>query len=287
MTGRFPYEPKPRFLTKIATGDTDGVNWDIYCAGFGDSGWRAKQLASHLWSWLPAIVLHPTAEPPEFGEWEVKLAQAARHVFKTDNVDTRGELGEILLHIICRQHYGTYPTLFKLFYKTSENDVIKGFDMMHTVHDQSDDSLQIWFGEAKFYTCLNDAVRAAISSLEEHLTEEFLDSEKAIVGPKIHSNVPGYEKIMYLLEDISVNAKTLRAHLVVPIFLTFDFANMSNHKESSESYIGEVLEFAAPKLAVIKNSSWFESVKVKVFTLPLGYKKDLVREFSKKLKGMR
>jgi hypothetical protein len=282
-TERFPYEPKAKLLSLVADGDDEGLHWQIYCAGFNEKGWRKKELAMHLISWLPAIVLHPTAEPPEFGDWSQKLSQAARHVFATKNVDSRGEIGEILLHIICRQNFRTYPTIFKLFYKTASNDVVKGFDLIHTNYCESADEIEIWLGESKFYKSLGRAITDAVESINTHLTEDFLDAEKALVGPKINPGVPGYEKLKYLLEDISVNASELKKHLIIPIFVTFNLKEIKSLTEATDSYTDLLKCKLLPKLKFIKGAGWFESVRVKVFAMPLGLKDDLVEEFSKKL----
>ena len=282
-TERFPYEPKAKLLSLVADGNDEGLHWQIYCAGFNEKGWRTKELAKHLISWLPAIVLHPTAEPPDFGDWPQKLSQAARHVFATENVDSRGEIGEILLHIICRQNHKTYPTIFKLFYKTASNDVVKGFDLIHTHYYEDTDEVEIWLGESKFYKSLGRAIADAIESINTHLTEDFLDAEKALVGPKIDPEVPGYEKLQYLLEDISVNASELKKHLTIPIFVTFNAKEIKSLTEMTDEYADLIKSKLLPKIDVIKQTSWFESVKVKLFAMPLGLKADLVEEFSKRL----
>jgi hypothetical protein len=85
---------------------------------------------------------------------------------------------------------GTFPAVSKLFYKTATNDVVKGFDLVHTKLN-ADDTLEIWLGEAKFWKKGVPAVRDAIRSIKKHLELGFLEAEKILVGPKVSPETPG------------------------------------------------------------------------------------------------
>jgi hypothetical protein len=47
--------------------------------------------------------------------------RAAERIYKTRKSEVRGEIGELLLHAICRQFSGTFPAVSKIYYKDSSN----------------------------------------------------------------------------------------------------------------------------------------------------------------------
>jgi hypothetical protein len=60
----------------------------------------------------------------------------------TDKYQKRGEIGELLLHVICREVFKTYPAITKYFYKDSSNNTVKGFDAVHVVVTKT--GLELW-----------------------------------------------------------------------------------------------------------------------------------------------
>jgi hypothetical protein len=98
------------------------------------------------------------------------IETAAERIYKTEKSAHRGEIGELLLHAICRQFSGTFPAISKIYYKDSSNDVVKGFDLVHTRLEQTTGELQLWLGEAKFYTSGTKAIADTIASIRKHLT---------------------------------------------------------------------------------------------------------------------
>src|SRR4051812_15581790 len=98
------------------------------------------------------------------------IEDAARRVYESDHYRKRGEFGELLLHAALRSHFNSESAVSKLFYKTGDNDTVKGFDCVHVVANEETNGLELWLGEAKFYADVADAMQKAIASLEE-LTE--------------------------------------------------------------------------------------------------------------------
>jgi hypothetical protein len=71
-----------------------------------------------------------------------------------------------LLHAALRSHFGSAPAVSKLFYKTGDNDTVKGLTA-RVVDRNETEGLEPWLGEAKFYADIGDAMQKAIASLEE------------------------------------------------------------------------------------------------------------------------
>jgi hypothetical protein len=105
------------------------------CANFEAGNWRTDGLAAHALKWLPEFAL-------KYEEWSnlshenaVELiVKAARKIYKTEKFKTRGEFGELFLHIAVRQHFKTFPAVSKIFFKDSPNKTVAGFDIAHVVY---------------------------------------------------------------------------------------------------------------------------------------------------------
>src|SRR5438552_9569908 len=92
------------------------------------------------------------------------LRQAAQRVYTTHRFENRGEFGELMLHVVLRQVFGTLPAISKIYYKDAANDTVKGFDAVHVV--ASSDAFELWLGEAKFYDDALAAIRDVAKELK-------------------------------------------------------------------------------------------------------------------------
>jgi Cap4 SAVED domain len=180
------YDTKPdRFLECRYSVKTANPNVEIYCAGFELNTWRAAPFAYHLVEWLPDYAL-PEEELQAINHANavVKLRQAAIRVYTSDKYKKRGEAGEIALHAICRDFFDTIPISPRVFYKSTSNDVIKSFDLVHARFPKNQ-PFEIWLGESKLYTNPADAMTDAIKSINDHIDRGFLTSQKLLLGPQI------------------------------------------------------------------------------------------------------
>ena len=122
----------------------------VVCPGFETRIWRYERLAAHLTDWLPEFVFRPEDLPPEIVNTTAirkLMERAVNHLYDENTKTSRGELGELLLHVTCRQFCNTFPAVSKLFYKTSTNEVVKGFDIAH-VRMKTESEVELWLGEA-------------------------------------------------------------------------------------------------------------------------------------------
>jgi hypothetical protein len=128
------------------------------CAGYEASQWRAEGLAKALLRSLPQFAL-PIEQWHSFNTATgvEQLARAARAIYTTTKYHNRGEVGELLLFSIMREHYNSEPIVSKFYFKSSANDTVKGFDAVHVVSNGNEPEL--WLGEVKFYTTLRQMKR--------------------------------------------------------------------------------------------------------------------------------
>ena len=193
----------------------------VLCAGFEQKDWRAVALTDDLFQ------RHLTSFALSYGEYisitgetaAKSLKRAAQVVYATDKYRRRGEFGELLLHAALVDFFGATPAVSKIFYKDSDNDTVKGFDSVHLVN--TDDGIEVWLGEAKFYADLTDAIREAAKSIEEHLKRDFLRREFVAITNKVDHDWPHAAQFMDALDD-ATSLDEIAQTLVVPVLLTYE-----------------------------------------------------------------
>jgi hypothetical protein len=252
------------------------------CAGYETGEWRYKQLAKHLIEWLPEFAL-TYSELKELGAHNAVplLAQAAKSVYTSEKYQKRGELGELLLHIVLRQTCTTVPAISKYYFKDSPNDTVKGFDAVHVVATPKD--LELWLGEVKFYDDIQSAIRDVTKEINAHLERDYLHAEFTAITNKIDPAWPHAKKLAKLLHK-NTSLDQVFTRVCVPALLTYDSPTVAGYKESSAAYR------KAFESEVLKNHTSFSgkklpaNIQVRLFLIPLRKKKDLVKAFDGELK---
>jgi hypothetical protein len=272
-----------RLLTQLMS---QGKPWthDSFCAGFEVKQWRCNGLADHVIEWLPDYALKEDELKVHHGNMYVRLRQAAARVYATDNYGKRGELGEIALHAICRDFFGTIPLAPRVFYKTSSNDVIKSFDMVHVRYVEGA-KFEIWLGESKFYKSGADAIASAIESIEQHIEAGFLKHEKLLLGPQVSKDLPQAELVRKLLAS-QTSLDALFANAVFPVCIACDSKAVAAHKEHSDAYLDKVQAELSALRDKLDESGLPGKIKMHLIYLPLESKDKLAAAFDKRLKGL-
>jgi hypothetical protein len=257
------------------------------CVGYERNEWRITQFAQHVFEWLPEFALTPS-------EWQsmqhansVKLMRrAAQQVYKSKKFAKRGEFGELLLHAIVRQVHNSIPAISKIFYKTADNDTVKGFDAVHVVG--SPDDLELWLGEAKFYNRIGAAIRDVVAELEVHTDTDYLRAEFNLIVGKLDDAVPHTEKLKKLLSP-NTSLDEVFNRVCIPVLLTYDSECIANHTSCCQNYEAAFkaeLEMNHGKFikAISKKKGIPKDVTIHLFLLPLAEKKKLVEAFDERLK---
>lgn len=253
------------------------------CAGYEGDKWRAKKLASHIFSWLPQVALDQTRKDTlDSANWHERIELAAAHVYRTKKTGSRGEIGEILLHIACVQEFGTLPVLCKLILKTSHNDTVKGFDAVHVVYAKGD--IELWLGESKFYTDPKRAIRDALASVREHLLPAFLDTEKAMLYGHIPEEIPQADDLQKLLHQNTTSDKLLKQS-VFPVLIAYESTAISKHADLTDEFQKEIESEISSLHQLVADSKSDITVRLQLIFVPMHLKADLVAFFDKKLEA--
>ena len=256
-------------------------NSTAFCAGYDTGAWRATQLADHIFAWLPFAALAQEHQL-SFGahNFHDMLQLAAAHIYNSKKTDSRGELGELLLHIACVKHFNTIPVLCKLILKTSSNDTVKGFDGVHILKAGS--SFEIWLGESKFYEDGKHAIRDAVGSVTSHLLPAFLDTEKAMIFGHVSSEVPHRAELLSLFKA-QTSKDELMKMAVFPILIAYESDAVSNFSIVAEPYIDSLREEIETLRTYFAERAKQLRLRFQLIFVPLGTKQAVVTRFDQKL----
>lgn len=213
----------------------------------------------------------------------VRLKQAAARVYTSEKYQSRGELGEIILHAICRDFFKTIPLAPRVFYLTASNDVVKSFDMAHVKYTDENE-LELWLGEAKLYKKPIEAITSAIASVQAHIDAGFLKNQKLLLGPQISKNIPRYDEIRSLLSD-KTSLDKLFSSAVFPICIACDSKAVNEHTAHTKLYIESIKKEITTLQVKLADSDLPSKIRIMLIYVPLKSKTALAAAFDKKLKS--
>lgn len=252
------------------------------CVGYEAKSWRGKALARHLMQWLPEFALsYSECTGLDAGSAVRRVGEAAAAIYTSDKYQKRGEFGEVLLHAIVRQRYNSIPLISKIYFKDSPNDTAKGFDSVHVV--ESPEGLELWLGEAKFYSDIARAMSEAAKSLDAHFQTDFLKKEFIAIRRKIDATQPLPAGATDFFEpNRSLDQVVKSIH--VPVLITYNSQAVQDHDEVGPEYV------AAFEAEVLRHQESFAALSlpkhsvVHLLLLPLHDKSSLVAEMDRLLK---
>lgn len=277
------YDTKPeRFLERIVFQNSQNPSGSVCCAGYELETWRCRQFANHLVEWLPDYALVEEELNISHGNMYVKMQQAAVRVYTSEKYKKRGEVGEISIHAICRDYFGTIPISPRVFYKSASNDPVKAFDMVHARLRRK--GVELWLGESKLFANAQRAVAEAIRSVKLHLEQGFLSNQKLLLGPQIPKTTPRYSEIMDLFKS-QTSLDHFLASAVFVIGILCDSSALKSNKALSDAYRAEVAAELNEISEKIKASGLTTKLRFLVLYVPLADKEALVNEFDRRLKA--
>lgn len=257
------------------------------CSGYENKLPRTEGLADHLFNWIPYVGLNQELQL-QLGSHNFidLLSVAARHIYTTKKTTSRGELGEILLHLACILEFGTIPVMCKLALKSGANDTVKGYDGVHLLPVKND--FEIWLGESKFYQGNGTgAVTDAVSSIAEHFLTAFLNTEKAMIYGHISQETPHYEELRTLFKK-QTSGDDLIKKSVFPALICYESKTVDNFQDFSDEYVEALtLEIKSLENHFAKkcDEANISKIRFQLIFVPIDNKKKLVDRFDQKLKA--
>jgi hypothetical protein len=256
-----------------------------FCPGYEQGRWRATELARDVFDRHLTSFALPYSEYNEINHDNAaaSLRKAAESIYKTDKYSKRGEFGELLLHAIVRDLYGSQPAISKIYFKDSANDTVKGFDAVHVV--EIDEELELWLGEVKFYSDLDRAIRDVTNELIEHLAAGYLRGEFVAITNKLDPDWVHSERVSRLLHQ-NTSLDEIFDSVTIPVLLTYDSGAVQSNSRVSIEYIEELEKEARAgwdKFCKRCDDTW--SIKLRLLLLPMKHKDDLVLEMQQRLRA--
>tara|TARA_Y100000590_G_scaffold469260_1_gene655849 strand:+ start:3370 stop:4284 length:915 start_codon:yes stop_codon:yes gene_type:complete len=208
------------------------------------------------------------------------------HSYLSIKYRSKGEWGELLLHIILRTYLDTLPLNCKLYINYAVKKQVCGYDIVHI----SKDMKTLFLGEAKMYMNGEDGVKKLIEDLKGHYTVDFLTKQ---ITP-IYRNTPAYFGTE-LPKDLRSWRSTLRREkslrglidrIKIPMICVYDSSIYQDYNEVSNDF-----KSAYEKESILLKETFdnmndlgipLETILV---LLPLPSKYELIRKIHIKIKS--
>lgn len=289
----------------LALGIADGINpatnkWLLSIINdFEDEKWRQHKFDSFIWDNIAQTALTHKEREALQDQPQSLLIAAAKNLRLTDAEEDIGkgsELAEIVLYGIMHHKYGALPVVPKIFYKQNTQDNAKGADSVHIVLEMDKD-FSLWFGEAKFYSSIEDArLGSIVESVKNSLSTEKLKKENAIIVnlPELdHLDVdPEIRiKIKQSLENKN-SIDSIKRKINIPILLlhecpitaeagevTPDYVNaiIENHKERATAYFKKQID-------ALQEIFKYSEIRFHLILFPVPEKQPIIEKFVTALK---
>ncbi|MGJ1234159.1 MULTISPECIES: HamA C-terminal domain-containing protein [Sphingobacterium] len=208
----------------------------------------------------------------------VRLRKKAEGLF-TD-LEKTGEGGEILLYILVQEFLKIPQLISKMSLKTSGQLHYQGADGIHVNYDGSNSTLNLYWGESKMYSSMNDAMGKCMESLKGFLLDpqssgSVQERDLQLITANISANVndPDLEDalVRYFDKDDDMSNSIVYKGLC---FIGFDIGNYPADKiqKTTEVVIDEIKKeiqaWQDTLVKKIKNHNNLELKEIHVFLLP-------------------
>lgn len=262
---------------------------------FEDGKWRYNKFQNFIWDNIIETALSQQERESLVDKDHTRLTRAAQNLrFSKTNNKEGGELAEIFLYGIMRQHYHALAIVPKIFYKQNNQDYAKGADSVHILIDNNNDDFSLWFGEAKFYNSIeNKRLDTIISSVGEMLKTDKIKKENRIItnildldlldiSDKIKKDIK-----ITLSEDNSID--NLKNRLHIPILLLHECSitnkttilNQGYKEEIKRYHLDRALEYFSRQENQLKDVFQYYNIKFHIILFPVPNKDEIVNKFTK------
>lgn len=262
---------------------------------FEDGKWRAKKFHNFILDNIKETALSKKERDCLVDKESSMLEAAAQNLRLTDKAGDIGkgsELAEIVLYGIMKHYYKALAVVPKIFYKQNSQDNAKGADSVHIVLDEQGD-FTLWFGEAKFYTSIEDARLAEIvTSVGNSLGTEKLRKENAIITNLSDiENLDIPDEVKNKIKDSLSQEKSidqLKPKINIPILLLHECAITREAKELTPEYRQKIIAYHKARAiayfnkqikSLAKNVFKYADIKFHIILFPVPQKSPIVNKF--------
>lgn len=273
---------QPPFFNVIIHKDDTFPDLHGLCAGFESGQWRKDELVNYLFEKLPEFALtHSELDNLTVENMVVKMRQVAASIYQSEKFKNRGEFGELLLHTIIRETYDTIPAISKIYYKDGPNETVKGFDAVHVV--VTDEVLELWLGEVKFYNNISNAINDVIKELNQHIEKRYLRNEFIAITNKIDAKWLHADRLKTLLHS-NTSLDDVFSKTCIPVLLTYDSEILAKYDKKCDEYVQKISEEFQRLHETFCDKLGEFPLTIHLFLLPLNTKAKLINSLESKLR---
>lgn len=260
---------------------------------FENGEWRYLKFKNFIWDNIAETALSLKERESLANKSHSLLTVAAKNLRLTNKKDLGkgGELAEILLYGIMKEHYGALSVVPKIFYKQNTKDYAKGADSVHIVVDSNKD-FSLWLGEAKFYDSIeNERLSKIITSVGELLSGDKLRKENSIITNISDIDLLNIDSLLKekIKKTLSLNESldNLKKKLNIPILLLHQCSITTNATLMNDQYKNKIREYHIDRaqnyfsrqFSKLKNVFGYFEVKFHVILFPVPCKSMIVKDF--------
>ncbi len=255
-----------------------------YHIGFDQKQFRLQPLVDVIRNVIPEFSLgYHCGENIPLTEIISRLKEAAETVYLTEKYQTRGEFGELILHLLLRDFQNTIPLISKIYFKDSHNVPAHGFDGVQITING--DEKKLWLGESKLYKVGDSGVRELAGDIRKHVNADYLRKEFNLISRKLPANIPEIEHWRNLM-DKHQKLDVIFSSIVIPMVCTYNSDIFNNHCEETESYFNDFVSECTNLNATFNRLKGDISTEIILMLLPVPDKDVLNTELDKRLKLM-
>lgn len=255
-----------------------------YHVGFDENNFRLQPLVDVIRRVIPEFALgYYEGKNVPLTEMVDRLQEAAKTVYLTDNYQTRGEFGELILHLLLRDFCNTVPLISKIYFKDSHNMTVHGFDGIQITIEN--DAKKLWLGESKLYKDGKDGVKDLADDLKGHINADYLRKEFELITRKLPNEVPEIEYWRNLMHKHQTLDR-IYSSIVVPMVCTYSSNLFTRHNCETQEYITDFISECQDLRQIFQDKRITTSVEVILMLLPVPNKDDLNKALDTRLKYM-
>ena len=261
---------------------------------FEDGKWRFNEFQNFVWDNIKETSLSFKERNSLVNSEHSLLTLAAQNLRLTDkdgDISKGSELAEIVLYGIMKHHYNALPVVPKIFYKQNAQDNAKGADSVHIVIE-NDNDFSIWFGEAKFYTSIeNVRLGSIVQSVENSLLTDKIKKENSIItnlsdidllieDKVLQENIKGALSPKESIDDI-------KPKLNIPILLLHECEITKNQTILTDAYKSQMTvyhlkraeSYFKKQISKFGGLHLYSEIKFHLILFPIPCKKEIVDKF--------
>lgn len=256
----------------------------VYNIGFDENKFRLQPLVDIIRNVIPEFSLgYHCGENVPLTEIVEKLKEAAETVYLTEKYQTRGEFGELILHLLLRDFHNTIPLISKMYFKDSHNVPAHGFDGVQITING--DEKKLWLGESKLYKTGKAGIKDLANDIVKHVNADYIRKEFSLISRKLPNNVPEIEYWRQLM-DKHQKLDVIFSKIVIPMVCTYNSELFNNFNDNTEDYL-DGLKSECQELYELFNEKKPQcDIDIILLLMPIPNKDELNTQLDIRLKAM-